>query len=185
MKTVIYLLVFLFINQFAFGQTSTNQTTFISSEILQKIKYDVEKSIPAYRNELVAKNMNANQIEFSIDTFRIEQIVSKRMDINTTTSGMNVTVLEATKSYDSLMNKYYNKLLKRLKQEDKKILIEAQKAWLTYRDAERKLIGVVNKDAYTGGGTIYRNIAVGTYAELVESRTIMIFNYYESILNLY
>ena len=103
------------------------------------------------------------------------------MDIDYSTIGMNITVDEMTSSYDKLMNKYYNKLLKTLKPGDKKVLINAQKAWLTFRDAETKLIGTMTKEVYSGGGTIQSNIATGAYSDLVVQRTIEIFQYYNNI----
>ena len=104
------------------------------------------------------------------------------MDIDYTTAGMNITVLEMASSYDKLMNKYYNKLLKMLSPDDDKILIAAQKSWLVYRDAEAKLIGTITDPAYSGGGTMQSNIATGRYADLVVQRTIKIFQYYNSVI---
>ena len=88
---------------------------------------------------------------------------------------------ELADSYDQLMNRYYNKLLNRLDPKDKTILIHAQKNWLAYRDAEKKLIGLLNSDAYTGGGTVYSNIRISQYAALISKRTVEIFNYYNNI----
>jgi uncharacterized protein YecT (DUF1311 family) len=154
----------------------------ITPIVLQHLKSDIEKLIPPFKNNLFKQEFTADQIEFSVDTFRIEQLLTKRMDIDYSTAGMNVTVNEMTASYDQLMNKYYNKLLKMLKAEDKKTLVSAQKAWLAYRDAEAKLIGTLTKEVYSGGGTIQSNIATSSYADLVVKRTIEIFNYYDSIL---
>jgi uncharacterized protein YecT (DUF1311 family) len=87
-----------------------------------------------------------------------------------------------TASYDKLLNKYYNKLLKALKPEDQKILISAQRAWLVYREGEIKLINTMVKDEYSGGGTIQSLRAVGSYGSLVVNRTKEIFEYYDSII---
>lgn len=153
----------------------------ITPQILQKINVDVEKLIPAFKKTLSKKELTIDQIEFSVDTFRIAQTVSKRMDIDYSTVGMNETIDEMTSAYDKLMNKYYNKLLNILKPEDKKILVNAQRAWLAYRDAEAKLIGTMTKEEYSGGGTIQSNIATGSYSDLVVKRTVEIFNYYDNI----
>jgi uncharacterized protein YecT (DUF1311 family) len=104
------------------------------------------------------------------------------MDIDYSTVGMNITVNEMTSTYDKLMNRYYNKLLKILKPEDKKILVTAQKAWITYRNAETKLIGTLTKEEYSGGGSIQSNIATGSYSDLVVKRAIEIFNYYNGVI---
>lgn len=122
------------------------------------------------------------KIEFSRDTSRIGQILTQRMTKDYTTAGMNKALEEMTSSYDQLLNKYYNRLLKLLQQQDRTTLIAAQKAWLQFRDTESKLIRALSKDVYTGGGTIQSNIAAGAYAELVEKRCIDIFNYYNLIV---
>ena len=111
----------------------------------------------------------------------LKSIASKRIEIDYSTSGMNISVDELTNPYDKLMNKYYNKLMKLLKPEDKKVLITAQKAWLAFRDAELNLIGTMTEEEYSGGGTIQSNIRVGSYSTLVSERTIEIFNYYNGI----
>jgi uncharacterized protein YecT (DUF1311 family) len=167
------------IGNIALGQ---NRLQEISPEISKKIEAEVEVQIPKLKLRLSKQELNADEIEFKIDTFRIETIASKRMEIDFSTTGMNITVDESTTSYDKLMNKYYGKLMKLLKPEDKKILITAQKAWLLFRDAELKLIGTMTDDQYSGGGTIQSNIRMGQYSSLVVERTKDIFNYYNGII---
>jgi uncharacterized protein YecT (DUF1311 family) len=72
--------------------------------------------------------------------------------------------------------------LKLLKPEDKKVLIAAQKAWLQFRAAEFKLIGIMGKEEYSGGGDIQSNIAVSLYSELIVKRAIDIFDYYNAVI---
>lgn len=180
MKQILYFLIFFLVRHSSFAQNDGPKE--ITPQILQKIKMDVEKLVPAFNKNLSDRDLTSDQIEFSVDTFRINQIVSKRMGIDYSTLGMNRTVDEMTTSYDKLLNKYYNKLLKILKPEDKKILVTAQRAWLAYRDAEAKLIGTMTKEEYSGGGTIQSNIATGAYSDLVAKRTIEIFNYYDAII---
>ena len=86
-----------------------------------------------------------------------------------------------TNGYDKLMNKYYNKLLKIFNPEDKKVLIEAQKSWIKFRDAETKLIWTMTNEEYSGGGTIQSNIAAAAYSDIVVKRTEYIFSYYNNI----
>jgi uncharacterized protein YecT (DUF1311 family) len=180
MKQILLLTIITSFAQFTFGQS--NDTKEITPQVLQKIKADIEKQIPALKQKFLKEEFTIDQTEFSLDTFRIEQIVSKRMVIDYTTVGMNNTVDEMTTAYDKLMNKYYNKLLKALKPADKKVLVAAQKAWLGYRDAEAKLIGTMTKEEYSGGGSIQSNIATGSYSEIVVKRAIEIFNYYDGIV---
>jgi uncharacterized protein YecT (DUF1311 family) len=179
-KIVLLFLPFFWVGQPLFSQIDGPKA--ITPQILESIKATVEKQVLTFEKTLSKQDMTADAIEFAIDTFRIEQILLKRMDIDYTTAGMNITVLEMASSYDKLMNKYYNKLLKMLSPDDDKILIAAQKSWLVYRDAEAKLIGTMTDPAYSGGGTMQSNIATGCYADLVVQRTIKIFQYYNSVI---
>jgi uncharacterized protein YecT (DUF1311 family) len=179
MKHFFLSMILYIIGNIALGQNSPKE---ISPEILKKIKAEVEAQIPMLKLKLSKQELNADEIEFKIDTFRIETIASKRMEIDYSTRGMNTTIDELTTSYDKLMNKYYGKFIKLLKPEDKKILITAQKAWLMFRDAELKLIGNMTNEQYSGGGTIQSNIRMSQYSSLVVERTIAIFNYYNRIL---
>lgn len=179
MKYFFLSMILCFIANITLGQNSPKE---ISPEILKKIKAEVEVQIPKLKLKLSKQELNTDEIEFKIDTFRIETIASKRMEIDYSTTGINITVDELTISYDKLMNKYYGKLMKLLKPEDKKILITAQKAWLVFRDAELNLIGIMTDDQYSGGGTIQSNIRMGQYSSLVIERTIEIFNYYNRII---
>ena len=182
MTRILMLSLFLLIVRCSFAQNDGPKE--ITPQGLQKIKLDVEKLVPAFKKNLSKQYLSVDQIEFSVDTFRIEQIVSKRMDIDYSTVGMNTTMEEMTSSYDLLLNKYYNKLLKLLNTEDKKTLVTAQKAWLVFRDAEAKLISTMTKEEYSGGGSIQSTIATGSYADLLIKRTIDIFNYYDGVLKI-
>jgi uncharacterized protein YecT (DUF1311 family) len=154
----------------------------ITPPVLQQIKTAVDKLIPAYKKTLERKELSSDEIAFSIDTFYIQQVLSKRIDLDYTTAGMNKAVQEMSSAYDQLLNKYYNRLLKLLKPQDKTTLVAAQKAWLQFRDTESKLIKTLSKDEYSGGGTIQSNIVTSSYADLVVKRCIDIFNYYDDII---
>lgn len=154
----------------------------VAPKLLKQITKETETEAIRFRKTLTDDDWSADRIEFCVDTFTINRIAAKRMDIDFSTMGMNFTVMESIKAFDVLMNKYYNKLLKLLKPADKKILINAQKAWLVFRDAEHKLIGATRKDEYSGGGTIQTNLAVGMYANLVETRTFALFDYFDEIV---
>lgn len=151
----------------------------VTPEILMQIKKEVEKEAADFKATLSSPDYTAAQIEFAIDTFTIERVVRKRMDYDYSTAGMNMAMDEMTQGYDKLLNKYYNKLLKLMKPADQKVLIAAQKAWIAYRNAEGKLIGTMAKEEYSGGGSIQSNIANGRYADVVVSRAIELFLYYD------
>lgn len=179
MKYTSFSLLSLLIINFAFAQDVPKE---ITPQLLQKITAEVEKSVPALREKLSKQLLPANEIEFSIDTFRINRITAKRLDIDYSTAGMVNTIDDLATSYDKVMNKYYNKLLRALKPQDKKVLINAQRSWLAYRNAEAKLISMMTKDAYSGGGSIQSNIEATGYADIVQKRAITIFGYYTNMI---
>jgi len=129
--------------------------------------------------------MSKNQIEFYLDTFKISAISDHKMLYYfNTTSGLNFVLDEQTNKYDSLMNIYYTKLKNRLIQEDKKTLIQAQRAWLDFRDKELELIRMLRYEEYSGGGTMQSNIYMVMRNDLIKRRMIELFIHYEWLVNL-
>ena len=161
---------------------SQNLPKEITPNVLKKIKEKIEFQIPPLRKKLIKNKLTLEEIEFSLDTFRIEKIAIKRIEIDYSTKGINNSTKELTNSYEKLMNKYYLRLMKLLKIEDKKHLIKAQKSWINFRNTEARLLGVLTKEEYSGGGSIQSNIRVGSYSLLLVSRTNTLFNYYNEII---
>ncbi|MBN9299955.1 MAG: DUF1311 domain-containing protein [Filimonas sp.] len=153
----------------------------ITPGVKQKLIAQIDKDAEAFKNSLAKQNKTKIEIAYAVDTFKIERLSDKEMDTDPSTAGANQAVSELTVSYDKLMNKYYNLLIAQLKGEDKKTLTAAQRAWITYRDAEKKLIGVVNSPAYTGGGTMYTTFTLGMYAKVISARAEQLFNYYNCL----
>lgn len=143
----------------------------------KKIKQEIEASIPKFRERLKTAKGSELYIEFVIDTFRIEQYMAKYISYDYSTAGMSSSGYEAAHKYDSLLNKYYKKLLNVLSPEDKKILVAAQKTWINYRDSETELVNTIGKDQYSGGGTIQQLIESSSYMDLVKNRAIEIFEH--------
>lgn len=180
MKKILFTISILFFTLSVFGQTEGKGI--ITKEMELKLKSEIEKQIPSLKAQLLKEEKGSDEIEFTLDTFRINQLVLKRMEIDFTTQGMNFTVRQQASSYDKLMNKYYNKLLAKLDPDAKKILISTQKSWISFRDNETKLIWLLSEQQYSGGGTIQSNIATDHCSELTIQRTIVIFNYYLTIV---
>ena len=72
-----------------------------------------------------------------------------------------------------------------IKGDDKKILIQAQKSWLAFRDSEMKLTETISKDEYSGGGTMQRLIDASQYMEMIKERTIKIFHHFTRASQIY
>ena len=77
----------------------------VTPQVLQQIKADVEKEVPKFKQKLSKKNLTAEQIEFSIDTFKIESIAAHRTGIDYSTMGMNITTIELADSNNFLTTK--------------------------------------------------------------------------------
>jgi uncharacterized protein YecT (DUF1311 family) len=150
----------------------------ITPELLKKIKQNIEKEVPKLKQQLEKEKVNPVEIEFSADTFRTERFMDEYLKLTQSDFGMRDAAYETASMYDSLLNKYYKKLLGVLKADDKKVLIKAQKAWLAFRDSENELVGTISKDEYSGGGTLQQLSESSIYLKLIKNRTIAIFEHY-------
>ena len=164
-----------------FAQTNDPQE--VTPALLKTIKEEALAESKSYKAALDStKAFSADFIEFMTDTFVINRVANRMTDVDYSTYGINNAIDESVKAYDKLLNKYYNKLLDRLKGDDKQVLIEAQRKWLAFRDAELHLLGVVIKDEYSGGGTMQSNILGSTYADRIVNRVVELFYLYEGML---
>ena len=62
---------------------------------------------------------------------------------------------------------------------DKKVLQQAQRSWLAFRDSEFKLVELISTDQYSGEGTMYQLSESGAYLDLMKSRVIALFEHYK------
>ena len=134
-------------------------------------RQQIEAEVKKLRAKLEATSETDLGIEYEIDKFRVDEFLKKYMEKDYSTYGMNTASYKAAEAYDSLMNKYYKKLLGILQGDDKKALIKAQKAWIAFRDGENELVLILGKDEYAGGGTIQTTLAAAAYLEFVRKRT--------------
>lgn len=161
----------------------TGEPQEVTPAVLKSIKEDAVAESKTYKAALdSAKAFSPEFIEFMTDTFVVNRVANRMTDLDYSTYGINNAIDESVKGYDKLLNKYYNKLLERLKGDDKQVLIEAQRKWLAFRDAELHLLGVVIKDEYSGGGTMQSNILGATYADRIVNRVVELFYLYEGML---
>ena len=167
----------LLIQTITFSQTLAEPVE-VTSDLLITLKQNIERDIPRMKKQLEIAGENDIQIEFSLDTFKVERLLDKMVTLDYSDVGMGNAINEAAKNYDILLNKYYNKLLTLLKGDDKKALITAQRYWLSFRDSETKLVETISKDEYSGGGTVQQLIESTGYFNLIKSRTITIFEHY-------
>ena len=144
----------------------------ITSEMLSKIKQEAILETTSFRQSLDSMDYSAQFKGFIADTFLINRVMSKMMEIDYSTFGINNANDYSVKEYDVMLNANYNLLMNRLKGEDKKVLKDAQLKWIAFRDAELHLLGVLSKEGYSGGGTIQTNLLGAAYADRILSRVI-------------
>ena len=164
---------------------SLKQLSFSAEDYTLKVKNllldSIENESFKLRKQLTSEDVSKKVIQFTIDTFKINQYTKRKMIYFYTTNGMNMVVNEETHRYDSLMNVYYFKLKNELSTKDQQILKSAQLSWLNYRDKELDLIGLLRDEKYSGGGTIQSNLFTGMHNSLVIQRTIELFEHYSGV----
>lgn len=129
---------------------------------------------------LLAQNTDLQDpisIEFRQDTMMIEQHVADILTRNQTNAGMQQAISTLEQGYDSLLNKYYQMLQNKLKEEDRDILAESQRNWIKFRDSEKSLILALSSDRYTEEVTLQSLIAAGMISDLTKDRLIDIYHY--------
>jgi uncharacterized protein YecT (DUF1311 family) len=147
----------------------------VTDKELKAMKQQIEIEAQKLRRELAKKEYETDfarevSSEYQVDAFRIDELLKRRIDIDYSTEGMVTATYEAEDQYDDLLNKYYQKLLAKLSDEDKAVLKGSQKNWLQFRDSERELNALLTKEEYSGGGTIQRTIGSDCHLELTKAR---------------
>ncbi len=166
----------------SYCSAQTDSLKEVTPELLKKLKSDVELESNALKASFDTNTYSISDIEFMTDTFNVQQLATKMMEIDYSTYGINNALSEMVKGYDVLLNKYYNKILAKLKGEDKNILIESQRKWIAYRDAELHLLGILSKEEYSGGGSIQTNLLGASYSDRILNRVIELFYMYDNML---
>lgn len=175
MKYVLLTIV-IFIQTLSYSQTKAPIE--VTPELQKKILQDIDKEVPKLKQLLTKNGDHVVYIEFTVDTFRLERFMAKWIDLDYGDFGMRDAGYATAKLYDSLLNKYYKKLLTTLKGEDKKALVQAQKAWLAFRDSETRLVETITKDEYSSGGTMQQLTEASEYLNLIKNRTMALFEHY-------
>jgi uncharacterized protein YecT (DUF1311 family) len=146
---------------------------------------DINKKAEVLRDELNKNEYHSEFekltcIDFIIDTFKIEQLLALKFENDYTTQGMSDAMIEAEKSYDVLLNKYYKILLNKLDEEEKETLKLAQRNWIAFRDSERKLYVTISLPKYSGGGTMYNLFVDDAYIDITGKRVIELYHHISS-----
>ncbi len=151
----------------------------INEETYNTIVLQVEQELTAYKNYLICNETYTEEsIAFMLDTFRIEAINRERQAIEHCTNCIVQSLYQLANSYEQLVNKYFLACIQMMRnEEEKKILITAQKQWLAFRNAEIKLIETTKHEYYSHTGDIQPINATLKYATLIKDRVISLYNY--------
>lgn len=180
MKSILFITLILLTNIYSISFAQNSSPRPITLEDSLHIERTISIELEQLEDSLLSLDkfyIDELFIEFKSDTFAIEKRREMKMDINWSTAGMNNATYEAEKEYDHLLNKYYQKLMRRLDKEDKLILRDAQRDWITFRDSEHEVIRMLTKTKYSGGGTIQTTISAAHYLEFTRSRVVELYRY--------
>jgi uncharacterized protein YecT (DUF1311 family) len=117
---------------------------------------------------------------FSQEADKADSILTKQdgecTDRYPSTAGMVACADRLYRQWDSVMNHYYQKLMKTMNVSQKKALKEAQLSWLQYRNKQFGLISSVFK---TMQGTMWIPVQVYQRTDIVKDRAKALINIYE------
>lgn len=111
----------------------------------------------------------------------VELVASEKFEKAFSTADMLEAGSVVSDEYDRLMNKFYQELLDDITEEDREIVRQAQRDWITFRDSEMKLNRLLSKPRY-GGGTMQPVLNIGNYMELVKERALDLYRHHMRVL---
>jgi uncharacterized protein YecT (DUF1311 family) len=116
--------------------------------------------------------------EESTSNHRIDVWLEQNISKDPSTAGMRAAINQAREMWDAEMNKVYNRLMARLSPEQQNALRESQRAWLTFRYAEGKAIGLI---IASKAGTMYQLSGTDEGMQLVRSRALRLLAYEQQL----
>ncbi len=176
MKRSCFILVLILSFKSTFGQAPRELT---ATEIIQ-LKQEIEVQAKQLKTQLEKGDQYLSdfqrkiEIDFTMDTFVIEKLHEKKLEIDYSTIGMVEASYELLEAYDGLLNKYYKILISRLAPADQQILKNAQRSWVSFRDNEKNLIATLAAEEYSGGGTMQRIIVSSKVLSLTKERVFQL-----------
>ena len=108
----------------------------------------------------------------------IDQWLEKAMETNLSTAGMRESLNQAREMWDAQMNACYKRLLVKLPKEKQKILKEAQRAWIAFRDADGKAISAI---VASNQGTMFQLLGTDYGYQRVRDRALQLLDYENAI----
>ncbi|BDD09821.1 hypothetical protein FUAX_22530 [Fulvitalea axinellae] len=152
----------------------------------EKMKAQATKEAQTLRQRLIQEKgytypEDTLSVNYKVDMFIVEKTLENHIDADLSTANSINAVYAYEKDLDSLLNKYYRLLYKRLKPEDKQTLKNAQRNWIKFRDSERALVATMSHERYTGGGTIQGQIKAMNFAQITKRRVEQLYGHLSRI----
>lgn len=149
----------------------------VDEKIEMKINSEVEHEANLLKKKLLEiKSSSQLEVEFQLDTFKVEAYLKRYFEYDYSDMGMKDGFYRATDKYDFLLNKYYKLLYSKLDKEDKRLLVQAQKSWINFRDDDGRFKYLFSyKPNYGGGGTLDTLVVADEYFNIVKERVLQLF----------
>jgi len=146
------------------------------------MKTKIENEIVEFKKQIDTEDysyINDKQLcmDFRIETYRIDTLIARMMDVDFSNQGMVQAIYYARDSYDKLLNKYYKLLMKKLSSADQETLKQTQRNWILYRDSEIKLINTLSNMENAGVGLDQRLFEASDILGLTEDRVSAIYDH--------
>lgn len=135
------------------------------------LKLELEKY--DYNSELHKKN----EINFTVDTFKIEQLLNFQVNKDYSTAGMINALKEAEIAYTILLGTQYELLINQLSDGDKVTLETSQQNWVISTESEVKMIYTMGAEEYSGGGTM-QHVIISTDILNITKKRVLDIHYY-------
>jgi uncharacterized protein YecT (DUF1311 family) len=156
---------------------------------LKTFEQEYKDAIEAYKEDLEKEAYESPWDKSLIVEYKTDLYKAEKYEIYVAGStGTTESILDGQRAaydfYDKLLNKYYQKLLKRLQTEDQETLKQSQRNWMAFRDSESKLSYLITDFKYSGGGSLERITDSARDVEVVKTRLEDIFNYLQRCMSI-
>lgn len=153
---------------------------------LAKLKQATKNASVKFKQEVSAIEYNSDfekstTVSFRVDTFLVEDFLSRRLEVDFSTMSMVDAYYQAEMEYEKLVNKYYQMLYNKISDSDKPTLKLAHEKWGSFKNAEIELIEKLSNEEYSGGGSY---IAIGVIYEKMLLNKERAIAYYEKLLGI-
>ncbi|HYW95123.1 MAG TPA: hypothetical protein VE870_06020 [Bacteroidales bacterium] len=143
----------------------------------------INREIAAFRVKIEKEAINENfdkalWVNFRVDTFRIQKTLEANLQEATGRYGASFIWSDAVAAYNEMIGRYYDLLIEKMIEVDKKYLQQSQQSWLEYKQSEQILNQIVGRKQYDKTGITGReNYEYLRMVEINKDRAVVLFQY--------